>query len=378
MRSAGTDNARLRALCVGLAAACALALGLAAAGPAAAKQNGGIKADGNCPPNPAALSPKGSASNRFTMLLRINQDVNVQEYTDFTASGLGQHVRLQDVFVINTRYGGSNSAEWTELTEDLRLAFPCNRIVALNGMGVNPDAAGYAFALLDHPSVFSLMTDFEPMDWDDDPGRPSWSYSAGVAMKRIKSWNTRLAKVISASPQGASKRSGMVPLDLPGWNYGQIAQDLDRKNRRLGGTHLGPLSVQTQDSCADGGASTFSSRAASLFDQYRYRYIRKTVKRKVKGKVKKVKITIRRKIKKQARPNLNNLSLQISFSDTPSASSSMAITKTNAKTAAACARAGLRAGGGAFFFFASTDSMKLLFKQPEISSLRPSNLTKKK
>ena len=49
----------------------------------------------------------------------------------------------------------------------------------------------------------------------------------------------------------------------------------------------------------------------------------------------------------------------------------MAITKTSAATAAACARAGLKRGGGAIFFFASDDSMRLLFKQPEISSLRP-------
>ncbi len=45
----------------------------------------------------------------------------------------------------------------------------------------------------------------------------------------------------------------------------------------------------------------------------------------------------------------------------------MAITKTSAKTAAACARPALKRGGGAFFFFASPDSMRLLFKQPEIA-----------
>jgi hypothetical protein len=83
-------------------------------------------------------------------------------------------------------------------------------------------------------------------------------------------------------------------------------------------------------------------------------------------------VTIRRKIKKRARPDLNNLSLQISFSNTPNPGSSMAITKTSAKTAAACTRSALKRGGGAFFYFAAPDSMRVLIKQPEIASLRPS------
>ncbi|MBM3666963.1 MAG: hypothetical protein FJW90_05695 [Actinobacteria bacterium] len=370
MQTAGTDKARARALLAGATFACALALSLAltllAAADAGAKKTGGVKADGTCAPQPQTLAPKGDSSKRFTMLLRVNQQVNVDEYTDFGASGLGRRIKPQDIFVINTRYEGSTPAEWSELATGLRNAFPCNRIAALNGMGLDPERSGYAFALLNHPSVYSLMTDFEPMDWDEAP-RASWSYNAGVALKRIKKWNTTLARTIASSTGGAAKRGGLVPLDLPGWSYGQIAQDLDRKNQRLGDSKLGPLSVQTQDSCANGGASTFRTRAKQVFDQYVFRYVRKTVKRKVKKR----KITVRVKIKKRARPNLNNLSLQISFSDTPNPLAGMAITKTSAKTAAACTAAGLKAGGGAFFFFASTDSMKLLFEQKQISSLRP-------
>jgi hypothetical protein len=240
-------------------------------------------------------------------------------------------------------------------------------------MSLDPAAAGYAFMLLDHPSIYALMTDFETDDWNNgratDPGRPPWNYRYKVAYPRIKQWDGRLAGALSSNPAGASKRSGLVPLDVSDWNYGQIAQDLDKKNARLGARHLGPLSVQTQDSCANGGASLFSARAGALFDQYKYKLVRKTVKGK--GKRKKRKITIRRKLKKQARPDLANLSLQISFSNTPDPNSSMAITKTSAKTAATCARAALKRGGGAFFFFASPDSMRVLFAQPEIGSLRP-------
>ena len=286
------------------------------------------------------------------MLIRINQQVNVDTYANFDSAtgGLGGRVRPQDIFVINTRFEKSTPALATQLATNLRAAFPCNRIIALNGMSLDPTVPGYAFTLLDHPAVYSLMTDFEPMDWNggraSDPGRPPWNHNFKVAYPRVKQWDGRLAASLAANPLGAGKRS-------------------------LGGRHLGPLSVQIQDACANRGAGGYSSRVKTLFDQYKFKFITKTVKRKGKGKGKKRKITIRRKLKKQARPSLNNLSLQVSFSDTPNPSAGMAITKTSAATAAACARAGLKRGGGAIFFFASDDSMRLLFKQPEISSLRP-------
>lgn len=377
MRTAGIEQARAWALPPGPAFACALALALALAvlapSAAPAKENGGVKAENACVTQTWGLSPTGSGPARFTMLIRINQQVNADTWTNFNeaSGGLGGRVRAQDIFVINTRFDGSSPALAAQIATSLRAAFPCNRIIALNGLGLDPSAAGYAFTLLDHPSVYALMSDFEPDDWNKgratDPGRPGWNYKFKVAFPRIKQWDGRLAGALASSLAGAPKRSGLVPLDVSDWNYGQIAQDLDKKNARLGKRHLGPLSVQTQDYCANGGPSTFSARAGTILDQYKYRLIRKTVKRKGK----KHKITVRRKLKKKGRPDPANLSLQISFSNTPQSSSSMAITKTSAKTAASCTRAALKRGGGAFFFFASPDSMRLLFAQPEIASLRP-------
>lgn len=353
----------------------ALALLLWAAAPSApAKPSGGIKADSTCPALPGALAPKGSDAARFTMLIRVNQQVNANTWNNFdTASdGLGGYVRPQDIFVINTRHEDSNPVIASEIATSLRLAHPCNRIIALNGMSFDPTVAGYAYALLDHPSVYALMSDFEPMDWNPgratDPGRPAWSNNFKVMFPQAKRWDGRLARALSSNPAGATKRSGLVPLDLSGWNYGQLAQDLDKKNRRLGGSHLGPLSVQTQDTCADSGSGAFGAKAKSLFGQYRFKYVTKTVRGK-KGKKRKVRV--KRKLKKRARPNKLNLSLQISFSNTPDPGSSMAITKTSAKTAAACTRSALAKGAGAIFYFASPDSMRLLFQQPEIASLRP-------
>lgn len=383
MAGASTKSRRGKALaaCGATAASLALACSLIAA-PAAPAANGGIKADESCPAMPAGLAPKGSGPARFTMLIRINQMVNANTWNNFdeASGGLGGRVAPQDIFVVNTRFDESDSAVAYQIATNLRQAHPCNRIIALNGLTLTPGVPGYAYTLLDHPSVYALMSDFETDDWNrgrsSDPGRPPWSYGYSLAYPRIKAWDARLAGALAKNPLGSAKRSGLVPLDISSWNYGQIAQDLDKKNRRLGGRHLGPLSVQTQDSCADGGASTFAARSKAIFDQYRYKFITKRVR--VKGKKKKKTITIRRKIKKQARPDLSNLSLQLSFSNTPDPSSSMAITKTSAKTAAACTRSALKAGGGAFFYFASPDSMRLLLSQPEIASLRPSAVAAKK
>jgi hypothetical protein len=92
---------------------------------------------------------------------------------------------------------------------------------------------------------------------------------------------------------------------------------------------------------------------------------------KVKGKNKKVRKTIRLPLHKKAKPNMSNLAMEISFTDTPVATASQAILSTSAAQAAACVGPGLKQGGGAFFFFASDDSMRALFQQPQINALRP-------
>jgi hypothetical protein len=358
-----------------LAAVLALAILIWALG--SARDTAPASAQTTCPPLPAGLAPNGSGPTRFTMLIRINQIENVGTYTNFneTTGGLGGRIRPQDVFVINTRFDKSIPANWTQMASDLRAAFPCNRIIALNGMSFNPLAPGYAFALLDHPAVYGLISDFEQGDWNagrsTDPGRPPWNSKFKVTYPRAKQWNGRVATALATNAAAAGKRSGLVPWDGGAeWNYGQIQQDLDKKNIRLG-RKLGLQSVMTQDACANGGASSFRERAKALYDQYRFKFVTKVKVIKKKGKKFKKRITIRTKFKKQARPVLNDLAMQISFSDTPNPNSGMAITKTAPSTAAACAAAGLKQGGGAFFFFASDDSMRLLFQQPEIAFLRP-------
>jgi hypothetical protein len=374
--SAGIEQARpLRARIATVAALALLAAGLLTAGSAVAP---GDAAAQSCT-LPSGLSPAGSGPTRFTMLLRINSDDNVQAYTNqanpISEGGfIGNRVRPQDIFVLNTRFLGNESGTnppmtptlAAELAQKLRTAFPCNRIIALTGMNPDPFAAGYSFSLFDSPAVWALMTDFEPMDWDDDLTRPPWNYKYEKVLKRIKSFTSTMNTVLATNPAGATKRTGLVPIDHSTWNFGEIAQVLDKRNRRLGGMKLGPLSVQTQDACANEGATGYSERLDTLLDQYKFKTIRKKVKKG--GKTRKV--TIRRKLKKKSRPNPSNLSVQISFSHNPTGTG-MALTRTSAAIADSCISAGLKQGAGAFFFFASTEAMAQLFLQPRMAGLRP-------
>jgi hypothetical protein len=152
--------------------------------------------------------------------------------------------------------------------------------------------AGYAFTGVSDPNVYALMSDYEQDDWNGgrstDPSRPPWTFNYAKAFPLLRGWNFGFASTVAADPVGAGKKTGLAPQDAAGWNYGQIAQNIDKQNARLGARHLGPQSVQTQD---------------------------------------------------------------------------------------ACVGPALKQGVGAFFFFASDDSMRLLFQQPQINALRPAAAT---
>lgn len=378
LQTAGAAPATARSLVVIALSATFLAILLLAGGSTAPSA---AQAQVSCP-QPLGLSPTGPGPTRFTMLIRINTQGNVDTYTK-PEEGMGDRLRPQDIFVLNTRFQGSGQfpamtpTVAAELAADLRATFPCNRIIALNGMSIDPNAAGYAFTGIDDPNVFALLTDFEEGDWNAgrilDPARPPWTDKFTKALPRIKAWNAGVAGAAAANPVGAGKRTGLAPQENSTWNFGQIAQDLNKKNSRLGAPKLGPMSVQTQEACASGGAAGFGARAKTLRLQYKFKFIIKKIK--VPGKKKKRKKTIRLPLKKKAKPILDNLGMQISFTDAPDPSASMALVRTSAAQAASCVQPGLKQGGGAFFFFASDDAMRLLFQQPQIAALRPPAVT---
>ena len=362
----------LIALAIGAALLAVLLIGGRSVAPSAAQ------AQVSCAGQPRGLSPATSGPQSFTMLIRINTQGNVDTYTK-PDGGMGGRIRPQDIFVLNTRFTGSGQfpamtdAVASTLAANLRTTFPCNRIIALNGMSFDPTVPGYAFSGIGDPNVFALLTDYEKIDWDSgratDPSRPPWHDNFPKAFPLLRGWNFGFMSTVASNPVGTGKRTGLAPQDNSTWNFGQIAQNLNKQNARLGDTKIGPMSVQTQDACADGGSGGFAARAKQLRLHYTFKFITRKVH--VKGKRKKVKRTFREPIKKQGKPLLGNTAMQLSFSDTPEASKSQAILSTSAAQAAACVAPAMKQGVGAFFFFASDDSMRLLFQQPQINALRP-------
>jgi hypothetical protein len=338
----------------------------------------------SCPAQPQGLSPSTSGPGGFTMLIRINTQGNVDTYTK-PEGGMSGRVRPQDIFVLNTRFTGSG--QFPAMTSDvaatlaagLRATFPCNRIIALNGMSFDPAQAGYAFSGISDPNVYALLTDYEQADWNSgratDPGRPPWKTNFPKAFPLLRGWNFGFTSTVATNPIGTGKRTGLAPQDVSDWNFGQIAQNLNKQNTRLGDRKIGPMSIQTQDACADGGAGAFAARAKQLRLHYTFKFVTRKVKKRVKGKIKKVKRTFREPIKKKGKPVLNNAAMQISFTDTPDPSSGMAILRTSPAQAAACVAPAMKQGVGAFFFFGSDDSMRALFQQPQINVLRPPSAT---
>jgi hypothetical protein len=318
------------------------------------------------------------------MMIRINTQGNVDTYTK-PQGGMGGRVRPQDIFVLNTRFTGSGqfpamtSDVASELAADLRATFPCNRIIALNGMSFDPTQAGYAFSGIGDPNIYTLLTDYEQADWNagraTDPSRPPWKTNFPKAFPLLRVWNFGFMSTVATNPVGTAKRTGLAPQDAADWNFGQIAQNLNKQNARLGDRKIGPMSVQTQDACADAGPSGFGGRAKQLRLHYTFKFVTRKVKKRVKGKIKKVKRTFREAIKKSGKPLLSNSAMQISFTDTPDPSSGMALLRTSPATAAACVRPAMKQGVGAFFFFASDDAMRQLFQQPQINALRPATAT---
>jgi hypothetical protein len=367
-----THARSLIAVAIGAALLAVLLIGGRSVAPSAAQ------AQVSCPGLPRGLSPATSGPESFTMLIRINTQGNVDTYTK-PEGGMGGRIRPQDIFVLNTRFTGSGQfpamtdAVASTLAASLRTTFPCNRIIALNGMSFDPTVAGYAFSGIADPNVFALLTDFEKIDWNagraTDPSRPPWHDNFPKAFPLLRGWNFGFKSTVASNPVGAGKRTGLAPQDNSSWNFGQIAQNLNKQNARLGDTKIGPMSVQTQDACANAGSGGFAARAKQLRLHYTFKFITRKVH--VKGKRKKVKRTFREPIKKQGKPLLGNTAMQLSFTDTPQASKSQAILSTSAAQAAVCVAPAMKQGVGAFFFFASDDSMRLLFQQPQINALRP-------
>jgi hypothetical protein len=345
MRGSGTLTAGRTLSLTGLAAVTgALAVGTSAQAPEATAQ-GGV-----CVPQIQKLSPKGGAAERYTLLLRINKESNVDEYAGSGGSvgGLRNRIRDHDIFVVNTRFKGGTPEEHDAIVARLRQRFPCNRIFALNGLGADPSQPGYIYALID-AGLSAVLLDWERFDWDQareiSPSMPPWTEGFNATRKRI---GQRVSLVLPAG------KAGVVPAYYSHWDYGLIGRTIDRRSNAAG-RGLGFQPVQTQGACAAGGRA-FKALTGRLLLQYKPKP-RKTKK----GKRKKVK----------PRANVRNLGLEVSFSTTPDPDESIPLRSVSVGLASKCTKAGLKRGGGAFLYWATPESVGALLDKRRICVLRP-------
>jgi hypothetical protein len=348
-----------------LAACLALAGGLgllsatdASAGPGSA-----------CAKAPSALSPKGSASKRYTMLLRVNKVTNVEEYAnaDPATGGLRQRIRARDIFVINTRFDGSTPNEWVQIADALRQSFPCNRIVALNGLAPDPTKPGYSGALASYPGLWALSIDWEQDDWNQgrkqDAGIPVWTDSFGRSLGRIGKRLAQLGADSRKGTGGSGRRTGVVPAYYGHWDYGLVARTTDRRNAKRKKGRRGFQVVQTQGYCLPQGPGAFHGITNRLFRQYRPKA--KVKKKMVNGKLRKVKVKVK------PRGRLNTLALEVSYSNTPDPSDPRPVASLPPGAAGKCTRISLKRGGGAYLYWAHPDSIRALLNTKHVCPLRP-------
>jgi hypothetical protein len=326
-----------------------------------------------CPPQPTTLSPGGGAQDRFTMMLRVNQLHNAQTYasSDEAAGGLAGRIRPQDLFVVNTRFYKSNLEEWANIVGTLRAAFPCNRIVSLNGLGADPNAPGYAYALHHSPDLWAMLTDWEQLDWNSarwsNPEIGSWTWRFDRSEKRVRRWIGGLTYAFALTPGTKSRRAGIAPQFSRKWDYGLLARAVSGPHRRITPAMRGIQSVQSQDFCANHGGRGMKKVSGRLLRAYKLANFRRL---RIKGERRRGGKRFRyRKRKWKTTPR--NLGMQISFSGTPDPASGMAVLNTSPQRAAKCTRTALKRGGGAFLYWASPDSMRALFSVGRICVLRP-------
>jgi hypothetical protein len=297
-----------------------------------------------CPPTTDLLSPKGGPGGRFTMLIRVNKPSNVAAYARLQST-YGQ-LRTRDIFLVNTRFKGSSPREHEQIVGRLHSAFPCNRVVALNGLGADPRRPGYARSLIDSPRTWAVLLDWERRDWGHaratNPGLSRWKRRFGRTIKRLASRIGSVTRGLRAT--GAGPRTvGAVPTYYRDWHYGRIARVLDRQNRRLGHRRGGVQVVATQASCM-----------------------------KRRGDLKGMRRTTRRLIRQYAKTNRKrrNLAVQISFSDRGRTKRHLPIRAVNESRAASCLRAALAGGAGAVLFWASPGSVWAMAQTHHFRKLR--------
>lgn len=181
---------------------------------------------------------------------------------------LSRHIEDRDIFLINTRQDGLLVRHWTRTAKRLKRAFPCNRIMALNGLHHNPTRRGYYAALTDFDELWGAAVDFERMDWD-------WArwMGANVMGPKLGRWvpenipltTERFRKaIVKLAEKSKAPFVGAFPSGYGGWNHGQFNKLMMDSSPGKGTLY----SLQTQVPC-ERGQTIFEDRINALRDEHR-------------------------------------------------------------------------------------------------------------
>jgi hypothetical protein len=349
---------------VALAAAFALAvislgqLGEPARGQAA------VAAGNKCEEVPKTLAPAASDAKSYTMILRVNQPENVTEY----AKKVRKQLRDQDIFLVNTRFKGSTPEIWAEIVRRISTEFPCNRIIALNGLHLDPNRRGYSYALAHDPSVWGISLDWESMDWAQAQSIhrsiPSWTEDFTASRDRISRRLHRVGQYSADQVGEPGLRTGVVPAWYPGWDYGMLGKTTDRTNFTRKENRRGFQIVQSQGFCSNSDQSGYGVAMRSLLDQYFPPPKIKKI-RNAKGKV-----IRKKKIPVPPRGVTEALAGEISFSTTPNENADMPVKSVSVGSASKCTLAGLKADVRAYLYWAHPGSIDSLLETRRICKIR--------
>jgi hypothetical protein len=295
---------------------------------------GGDDSSNGCAPDLLSVAPQGSEADSFTMGIRVNQTRDVDEIS----RSLGDRIETRDIFVVNTTFEGSKPDDWSKVAAEIREKYPCNRLVALNGLGGNKEEAGYAFALAGKEGVDAILVDWEQDTYEEAPGRSAWTPEEKENLKRV---GDHLGEVIKQLPE--SSLVGLVPEYLPPWDYGDLGAVIAEQNKANGGRGAGYNLVQTQTNCDDPEAPGpgVQELVTKIVNDY---------------------------------PNdapTSQYGFEIAFSTTPTPGSTEPVERVNAREAAICSQQIIDAGGAGILYWATPGALEAMLKTPTGKKLRP-------
>lgn len=305
---------------------------------------------------PTGMAPSGTGSEAYTMLLRVNTEADVSELSSQT---LMSRILDRDVLVINTQFRGMDTGEALGIFGKLRKEFPCNRIVALNGLLKVPGKPGYMYTLAGESDLAAVMLDWEEGTWAEAREGP-WSEKTLINLRRMSIELESVANKIEEKPGAANTRVGIATQFRPGWDYAAFARRLAVINWKLNSDFRGYQIVQSQDRCAGaGGLASLKQLARELISQYR--------------------VLLGggpgpngwQKVSKLQEDIFAHLGFEISFSDDPKPGTNLPVDRDSASEAASCTEEVLDVGGAAFIYWATPKAVEAMLDTAAGRDFRP-------